>query len=182
METSTSAQCSPGAIFDLTLTAASSVCMVTQDFTHKRFSWGQLFSELQHVTNVPVAVESKVASMCIVNMSLSVSVCTLPCGHVVSSVACGDKREERWCERMLDAWTCRDLSPRSPRCILHTPSEAFEACHLSATPGLLSSTNKTHWHTHAHKHTQTTQKAFTGNTPAPHNYKTTNIFQEHSCV
>ncbi len=65
-----------------------------------------------------------------------------------------EERKEKRCEGKLDVWTCQDLSLRSLRCILHMPGEAFEACHLSATAGLLSGANKTyntHLFTYTHR-------------------------------
>ena len=100
-------------------------------------------------------------SVCVcVCVSVCARVCTLPCGHVVSSVACG--WEEKRCEGKLNVWTCQDLSLRSLRCVVHTPSGACEGCHLSAAQSLLSSTDKTH--THTYTCTQTHTRAITAQT------------------
>lgn len=84
---------------------------------------------------------------CAFNIHRSWSVCVYVLYLVVMYSALwpvGEERKEKTCEGKLDIWTCQDLSLRSLRCIVHMPSEAFEACHLSATAGLPSSTNKTH--------------------------------------
>lgn len=170
MEAGTSALCSPGAIFDL-----SPLCLHGHTGLHMRISWGGLSWPSWAATRFCCCWKESGLNVHLdyAQVRKCERVCTLPCGHVVSSVACGrgEKREEMWGGEVRCVWTWRDLSLRSLRCILHMPSEAFEACHLSATAGLLSSTNKTNTHTYAHKHTHCTETS-TGNTSATHNYST----------
>lgn len=115
-----------------------------------RISWGKLCAATRHETILPLLKKKWTGCASRICTGPEMWVCSLPCGHVVSSVACGQREgKDKRCERKFNVRTCQDLSLRSLRYILHLPSEAFEACHLSATTGLLSSTNT---HTYACKH------------------------------
>jgi len=154
MEAGTSAHCSPG-FFSLTRL----LCCHGHRGLPMRMSWGNLCAPWWTATRHKYLChywKKSAMDVCFKYAGVLKRVCTLPCGHVVGSVACGwRERKEKRCEWKLDVWTCQDLSLRSLRCTLHTASEAFEACHLSATAGLLNGTNKTHIHTHLHTHTHT---------------------------
>lgn len=96
MEAGTSAQCSPGPFFSES--NCGLLCVHGHRGLHTRISWGKLFSPWWAASQKFLSLLKGKWTGCVswICTGPEVRVCTLPCGHVVSSVACGrgEKREE----------------------------------------------------------------------------------------